>query len=390
MSFISQSQKYLGCGLMAVAVIAMAVPAWAQFPELELTMSDTTVTAGDTSAWISVKIRNYQDTLSGFAMRIVLNRPDIMEFRTDEIDTVIDTLYYKCLAWYDGDCIDSQLRPVPLVDTFLVNRAVDTTGSLVRYWSNITVRSMSPSRHDLKVIGLADELGMPYTPGIKPRTSQGLLFRARVRVYDSLPPTDSVVTLYFIQNLSETNFSDPLGNLVGTITRYNICDTCYCEEWDPVGDSCGSGCLDTLPAVLDTMVIDTFFRYWICKEWGQGSQGDSCLNWGNYSSPDSAANADSTSIDSIPWTVWNDQTTFFDEGQLRVVSISCMCGDCNDDDAINVSDAVFLINYIFKGGQPPAYPECCDVNYDTAINIADVVYIINYIFKGGAAPYCGF
>jgi len=209
MSFISQSQKYLGCGLLAVAVIAMAVPAWAQFPELELTMSDTTVTAGDTSAWISVKIRNYQDTLSGFAMRIVLNRPDIMEFRTDEIDTVIDTLYYKCLAWYDGDCIDSQLRPVPLVDTFLVNRAVDTTGSLVRYWSNITVRSMSPSRHDLKVIGLADELGMPYTPGIKPRTSQGLLFRARVRVYDSLPPTDSVVTLYFIQNLSETNFPIP-------------------------------------------------------------------------------------------------------------------------------------------------------------------------------------
>ncbi|MCP4569261.1 MAG: hypothetical protein GY841_16930 [FCB group bacterium] len=67
-------------------------------------------------------------------------------------------------------------------------------------------------------------------------------------------------------------------------------------------------------------------------------------------------------------------------------NIGLMCGDANSDQSINVGDAVFLINYIFKSGTAPD-PLCRgEANGDTSINVGDAVYLINYVFKGGAAP----
>ncbi len=62
------------------------------------------------------------------------------------------------------------------------------------------------------------------------------------------------------------------------------------------------------------------------------------------------------------------------------------CGDANSDDAINIADAVYLINYIFKGGPAPEPPCVGDASGDGAVNIGDAVHLINYIFKGGPAP----
>jgi len=61
-------------------------------------------------------------------------------------------------------------------------------------------------------------------------------------------------------------------------------------------------------------------------------------------------------------------------------------GDANSDGEINIGDAVFIINYIFKGGPPPAFEKLGDPNCDLTINVGDPVYLINYIFKGGPAP----
>jgi hypothetical protein len=66
-----------------------------------------------------------------------------------------------------------------------------------------------------------------------------------------------------------------------------------------------------------------------------------------------------------------------------------LCGDVNDDEAVNVGDAVFLINYVFKGGAAPD-PECVgDTNGDGSANVGDAVYVINYVFKGGPEPMEG-
>ncbi|MEE9442510.1 MAG: M6 family metalloprotease domain-containing protein [candidate division Zixibacteria bacterium] len=63
-----------------------------------------------------------------------------------------------------------------------------------------------------------------------------------------------------------------------------------------------------------------------------------------------------------------------------------ICGDANSDDQINVGDAVFIINHIFKGGPAPDPIEAGDANCDLACNVGDAVYLINHVFKSGPAP----
>jgi len=67
-----------------------------------------------------------------------------------------------------------------------------------------------------------------------------------------------------------------------------------------------------------------------------------------------------------------------------------ICGDANGDGNTTVSDVVYLINYLFKGGLPPTPDpvKSGDANGDGSITISDVVYLINYLFKGGPVTKC--
>jgi hypothetical protein len=74
---------------------------------------------------------------------------------------------------------------------------------------------------------------------------------------------------------------------------------------------------------------------------------------------------------------------------VQVVSRRCVswtCGDVDGNGMVNVSDAVYLISYIFGGGPPPDPLETGDVNCDAIVNVSDVVYLIAYIFGGAAGP----
>jgi len=62
------------------------------------------------------------------------------------------------------------------------------------------------------------------------------------------------------------------------------------------------------------------------------------------------------------------------------------CGDVNDDESVNVSDAVSIINFVFVGGNPPDPMESGDCNCDGSVNVSDAVYIINFVFNGGNNP----
>jgi len=66
---------------------------------------------------------------------------------------------------------------------------------------------------------------------------------------------------------------------------------------------------------------------------------------------------------------------------------SFICGDANRDELVNVSDAVYIVNYIFVVGSPEPDPYASgDSNCDGVVNISDGVWIINYIFVGGSQP----
>jgi len=73
-------------------------------------------------------------------------------------------------------------------------------------------------------------------------------------------------------------------------------------------------------------------------------------------------------------------------------SLSGCCdvpGDANDDAQANVGDAVYLINFVFKGGPFPPCMNEGDPNTDCQVNVGDAVFMINFVFKGGPAPVCG-
>lgn len=63
-----------------------------------------------------------------------------------------------------------------------------------------------------------------------------------------------------------------------------------------------------------------------------------------------------------------------------------VCGDADGSGVVSISDAVYLINYIFSGGPAPNPLEAGDVDCSGTVTISDAVYLINYIFASGAAP----
>ncbi|MCC6962076.1 MAG: dockerin type I repeat-containing protein [candidate division Zixibacteria bacterium] len=66
----------------------------------------------------------------------------------------------------------------------------------------------------------------------------------------------------------------------------------------------------------------------------------------------------------------------------------CRPGDADGSGMITISDAVYLINYIFAGGAAPTPYKLCsgDADCNCLVTISDAVYLINYIFAGGPAP----
>ncbi len=65
-------------------------------------------------------------------------------------------------------------------------------------------------------------------------------------------------------------------------------------------------------------------------------------------------------------------------------------GDANEDGAVSISDAVYMVQYLFLSGPASDCERTGDANGDGFLNVADAVYLLNAYFSGGAAipaPY---
>jgi subtilisin family serine protease len=63
-----------------------------------------------------------------------------------------------------------------------------------------------------------------------------------------------------------------------------------------------------------------------------------------------------------------------------------LTGDVTGEGEINISDVIFLIDYLYKNDRPPSPLFLGDVDCDGNVNITDVVGLINYVFKNGPSP----
>jgi len=119
---------------------------------------------------------------------------------------------------------------------------------------------------------------------------------------------------------------------------------------------------------------------------GLGNACDNCPAKSNHDQKDTDGDGVGDVCDNCPQTPNADQKDTNGDGKGDACSM--VCGDANGDRTVNIGDAVFVINFIFKGGRNPVPIEAADANCDHAVNVGDAVYVVNYIFKGGAAPCC--
>jgi len=61
-------------------------------------------------------------------------------------------------------------------------------------------------------------------------------------------------------------------------------------------------------------------------------------------------------------------------------------GDCNDDSAEDISDAVALLLHLFVEGKTLPCLEACDIDADGSATVSDAIRLLEFIFRAGPPP----
>ncbi|MEM7261572.1 MAG: LamG domain-containing protein [Planctomycetota bacterium] len=61
-------------------------------------------------------------------------------------------------------------------------------------------------------------------------------------------------------------------------------------------------------------------------------------------------------------------------------------GDADASGAVNITDGIFVLNFLFLGGNDPSCKDAADADDSGAVNITDGIFILNFLFLGGGDP----
>lgn len=382
------------------------------FLSFSKTQADTTtVITGDTNAYnglqtqVPVYIDNIDQNIEGFNLIFTLAPDNRGYFTTDHFELSIDTV-----------CSDT-IRPCPpekiiRIDT-TISRIVkmDKSGSLTNNFQLLSAHgevgdTNSPYCVVLNVLGLAQN-NHPLGPGF------GLLFKLYLDLL-CLPIYSLPDTLFYINVSGTLAQADTLIRekkfLSGRVfIFYNgKCmsnDTLNFFAYSPVdlivtapnGDSIGVN-FNTIPfATYDTTMDENHdgdkddivkIPSPIIGQYAIRVVAESA-GTGNYTlAVKLDGNEDRVMIANAPCP---------GPGEVDTVVYTVpeyLHGDANRDGKKNVSDVIYLINYLFKGGPAPDPVNLGDVNFckenppvqPGQPTVADVIYLVNYLFKGGKPP----
>ena len=86
-------------------------------------------------------------------------------------------------------------------------------------------------------------------------------------------------------------------------------------------------------------------------------------------------------------------TANFDSGSLTIlhgtapaVGSSFRRGDVDLDGRVVLTDAVAVLERLFRGAGPLPCRDAADTNDDGSLNLTDAVYLLQYLFRSGAPP----
>ncbi|HUV31729.1 MAG TPA: hypothetical protein VMY05_11665 [Acidobacteriota bacterium] len=354
-------------------------------PELIIEVGDTIGHSGQKNSVITVFMTNTFDSVVAFELLLRIGNREICEFQSDSA-TVYDTTWWLCSGW-DGPtctsyvasdyettywvcdsveaeiCVDSSQVPVDsawewfwvadsmLVDTVeVVVGSIETEGTLIEGWEEVSSRSVIREGEDIKVTAQADRLTIPgTTPGIPPQQG-GVLFRLLADI-KNLDPEDTLRTSAIIPDpwKQHFSFSDPDGNGLGESDSL-VVDTDYyhCESWVPPD-------------------------YTTCSQWVK------VFPWEEY---------DSMAINTDTVFYIDFEKTWLFNGSINV--LSGVCGQLDGDLAyeIDIGDLTFMIAYLFLDGEAPEPMGIAnmDCSADGVVDVGDLTYFIRYLFMEGDPP----
>ena len=60
--------------------------------------------------------------------------------------------------------------------------------------------------------------------------------------------------------------------------------------------------------------------------------------------------------------------------------------DADDNGAVQLTDGIFILNFLFIGGAAPTCGDAADADDNGALQLTDGIFILNFLFLGGASP----
>jgi hypothetical protein len=93
--------------------------------------------------------------------------------------------------------------------------------------------------------------------------------------------------------------------------------------------------------------------------------------------------------DRIGYETWLQIAEVFGEVDLQIelTPAPYVNGDVDFNQLVNVSDIVYLVNFVFGNGTYPVpWAAAVAIDSDPSVNVSDIVYMINFVFGDGPPP----
>jgi PKD repeat protein len=90
------------------------------------------------------------------------------------------------------------------------------------------------------------------------------------------------------------------------------------------------------------------------------------------------------------WAYSNTQVISIDDvvigSEAPPVGTKFVRGDADASGSRNITDGIFILNFLFLGGTDPTCRDSADADDSGTVNITDGIYVLNFLFLGGADP----
>jgi len=293
--------------MISIAAVQFVCPISAKAdPILTIQLDTVYAYPGQQDVVFPIYMKNLADTVAGYALWIMLDQPDVMQF----------------------------------------NGQFDTSGTLTSGWEFVGLNTLGGNWYDAKIVGLANMPEEPYTTGILPQNGDMPLIKLTADI-NHVPDTTTdryVVMVFMTDDVNHFQFSDPWGNLIGYY-RDTILDTNYyeCEQWAPPPNDTICFNWQQVPWPTDSMAVDTIIIPGLDTSLTEVISGAMVIHpCGDANGSGSVNILDITSLINYLY-------------KHGTPPVPLEAGDPNGNGNLNALDITYLINYLYKHGPAPHY-----------------------------------